>query len=429
MRVISETAYHVIDLIMEAVYLPAHLWFLHRLIKGRMPSPVWRWCIVLVGGLWGIVCGGFIETVLLLFWNNNKVYAFGVSYQLASTIAATMAFLLWNLYIAGHVKLAENHAFRRFVFGLSAATATVVVTDPATHYFYKKLVLGEPVVHGILFVPCVFAVYGMLIAGWIISLVHIARHGEDKLRRAVIFSMYPLLPGAVNLIRSITGFTLIDVNPIVMTVCIACLYSMVFRRHMVSIMPASIEQALEQTGSILFTVDSGSGEILYRNRLAEDRYSESVAEMIAVWKSGNESTRFEGRFAGNYLKANVSVLGDGEQLLFTATDVTEIKRQQEDLLARIKESTSLLQELEEKKRNTDAYIDMLYRIPNLKEKWEKLTAATEESRAAFGAMEENLKAALEQSEDADERLGENLLISERTIAKIREAVATLREDA
>lgn len=423
MSTISETAFHVIDLIMQAIYLPAHLWFIRRLIKGRMPSPVWRWFIVLVIGLWGIVCGGFIETVLLLFWKNNSVYVFGVCYQLVSTLAATMAFLLWNLYIAGHVELAENKAFRSFVFGISAATALVVVTDPATHLFYEKLVLAEPVVHGKLFAPCVFVVYGMLLAGWIISLVHIVRHGEDKVRRALIFSMYPLLPGAANLIRSLTGFTLFDMNPLVMTVCILCLYSMVFRRHMVSIMPASIEQALEQTGSILFTLDPATGEVDYKNARAAGRYADAVAEIAKQ----RRTDAFEGRFAGRYLKANASPLEGGRRILITATDVSEIKKQQEELLSQIQESTDLLQELEEKKRNIDAYIDFLYEIPNLKEKWEKLTAAAEESRVAFAAMEANLRQALSLSDDAGERLSENLLISEKTIAKIREAVATLRE--
>ena len=69
----------------------------------------------------------------------------------------------------------------------------------------------------------------------------------------------------------------------------------------------------------------------------------------------------------------------------------------------------------------------MYEIPNLKEKWEKLTAAAEESRVAFTAMEGNLRQALSLSDDAGERLSKNLLISEKTIAKIREAVATLRE--
>lgn len=442
MRTISETAFHVIDLIMQAIYLPAHLWFIRRLIKGRMPSPVWRWFIVLVIGLWGIVCGGFIETVLLLFWKNNTVYVFGVCYQLVSTLAATMAFLLWNLYIAGHVELAENPTFRSFVFGISAATALVVVTDPATHFFYEKIVLGEPVVHGKLFAPCVFVVYGMLLAGWIISLVNIVRYGEDKLRRAFVFSMYPLLPGAANLIRSLTGFTLFDMNPLVMTVCILCLYSMVFRRHMVSIMPASIEQALEQTGSILFTLDPATGEVEYKNAQAAGPYAEAVAEIAVEWRAKGSfegagelpntgaapavNDAFEGRFAGRYLKANASPL-EGGLILITATDVSEIKKQQEELLSQIQASTDLLQELEEKKRNIDAYIDFLYEIPNLKEKWEKLTAAAEESRVAFAAMEANLRQALSLSDDAGERLSENLLISEKTIAKIREAVATLRE--
>ena len=438
---ISETTYRVIDLVMQAVYLPAHLWFIVRLIRSRMPSPIWRWFIILVSGLWGIVCGDFIETVLLLFWRNNAVYMAGVIYQLLSTLAATMAFLLWNLYIAGHVQLAENRLFRGGIFAISFATAAVVCTDPIHHLFYEKLILAEPVVHGKLFAPCVFVVYGMLIGGWIISLVHIVRHGEDKVRRALIFSMYPLLPGAANLVRSLTGFTLIDVNPVVMTVCILCLYSMVFKDRYVSVLPASVDQALDQTGSILFTLDPADGTVAYMNRMAKEQYAEAVREIVADYTAhdlhpdgqydGHYDGRyqqFEGMYAGRHLKVNVSRVDDGQQLLITATDVSEIRKQQEELLSQIRESTELLQELEEKKRNIDAYLDFLYRIPNLKEKWEMLTAAEEESKEAFLRMEDNLVQALDRTDGAQERLNDNLLISEHTIAKIRAAVALLRED-
>ena len=37
---INQEVFHVIDLVMQAVYLPAHLWFILRLIKWRTPSPV-----------------------------------------------------------------------------------------------------------------------------------------------------------------------------------------------------------------------------------------------------------------------------------------------------------------------------------------------------------------------------------------------------
>jgi hypothetical protein len=409
---------------MQTIYLPAHLWFIFRLIKWRTPSPVSRWFIVLVFGLWGIVFGSFTETMLLLFLNNNAIYTFGVSYQLISTLAATMAFLIWNLYVAGNVTIVENKAFRAFIYMISLLVALTVATDPLHHLFYEKLVLGEPVIHGKLFIPCVLIVYGMLFSGWIISLVHIVKNGEDKLKRALIFSMYPLLPGIANLIRSLTGFTLIDVNPVVMTVCIFCLYSMVFKDRYVSILPASIEQALEQTESIVFTVDKKTGRTSYANKAAREQYSGAVQGMTKAVRNAGE--QFEAAFGGRFFKVNVSDMQD--ELLVTATDLSEIKKQQEALLSRIKESTDILNDLEEKKRNIDAYIDFLYKIPNLKEKWEMFSAAEEESKEAFRKMESNLKAALDKEKGSETLLNENLLISEKTIGKIREAVALLRED-
>lgn len=421
----SQTVFHVIDFIMQAVYLPAHMWLIIKLIKSRTPSPVSRWFIVLVFGLWGIVLGDFIETILSLFWRNNSIYAFGVYYQLTSTMLATMAFLIWNLYVAGNMRVVENRAFRAFVYALSLAVGIIICTDPLHHQFYEQLILDEPVIHGKVFAPCVLIVYGMLLAGWVISLVHIIKFGEDKLKRALIFSMYPLLPGITNLIRSLTGFTLIDLNPLVMTVCILCLYFMVFKNKYVSILPASMEQALEQTGNILFTVHLEKGTIEYTNRAAKEQYSKAVSE-IALGLT-EDTRQFTGKYDEKYLKGTVSVV-DGD-LLVTATDVTEIKKQQESVLSQIRESTELLKELEEKKRNIDAYLDFLYEIPNLKEKWERFSAAQEQSKEAFAKMEENLRRTLEQGADSKDLLNENLLISEKTIRSIREAVALLKEDA
>ena len=71
----------------------------------------------------------------------------------------------------------------------------------------------------------------------------------------------------------------------------------------------------------------------------------------------------------------------------------------------------------------------MYEIPNLKEKWERFSAAQEQSKEAFTKMEENLRRTLEQGTDPKDLLNENLLISEKTIRSIREAVALLKEDA
>ncbi len=420
-----DTTFHIIDLIMQAVYLPAHLWFIIRLIKWRTPSPVSRWFIVLVFGLWGIVLGGFIETLLILFWKNNSVFALGVSYQLISTLVATMSFLIWNLYVAGNTGVVENRKFRGFIYAISLAVALIIVTDPLHHMFYEKLILEEPVIHGKLFGPCVLIVYGMLFAGWIISLVYIIKNGEEKLKRILIFSMYPLLPGIVNLLRSLTGFTLIDLNPFVMTVCIVCLYLMVFKDRYVSIMPASMEQALEQTDSIVFTCDQEGKRILYANRIAREKYPDVVKEIVSQLKT--DRSQFEVGFNGSYFKGNVSEIEN--ELLITANDVSELKKQQQSLLAQINDSQKLLRELEEKKKNIDAYLDFLYKIPNLKEKWEMFSSAEEESKEAFLKMEKNLKAALDPNSVSEAMLNENIIISEKTIGRIREAVALLREDA
>ena len=301
----------------------------------------------------------------------------------------------------------------------------IIFTDPLHHQFYEQLILEEPVIHGKVFAPCVLIVYGMLLAGWMISLVHIIKFGEDKLKRALIFSMYPLLPGITNLVRSLTGFTLIDLNPLVMTVCILCLYTMVFKNKYVSILPASMEQALEQTGNILFTYDPDKGTINYSNRAAKEQYSKAISEIIFVLNG--DAKQFAGKYDGKYLKGTVSTVG--QELLVTATDITEIKKKQEALLSQIRESTELLKELEGKKRDIDAYLDFLYEIPNLKEKWERFALAQEQSREAFIRMEENLRRSLEQGANPKDLMGENLLISEKTIRSIREAVALLREDA
>ena len=186
-----------------------------------------------------------------------------------------------------------------------------------------------------------------------------------------------------------------------------------------------MEQALEQTGNILFTYDPDKGTIKYSNRAAKEQYSKAISEIIFVLNG--DAKQFAGKYDGKYLKGTVSTVG--QELLVTATDITEIKKKQEALLSQIRESTELLKELEGKKRDIDAYLDFLYEIPNLKEKWERLALAQEQSREAFVRMEENLRRSLEQGANPKDLIGENLLISEKTIRSIREAVALLKEDA
>lgn len=195
--------YRIANLIMQATYLPVHLFFIIKLIKYRQPSPVWRWFILVVLGLWGLIAGRLAETLLYMFWQNDTAYAIEVDFTLASTTVATMSFLFWNLYISGNDRLANSRGFRYTIKAVSVTVCCIFITNPIHHLFYEHLELNGLKSHGKLFPVCVLIVYGMLFAGLVISIVHIIRHENEKIKRIIVFSMYPLLPGILNLVRSL----------------------------------------------------------------------------------------------------------------------------------------------------------------------------------------------------------------------------------
>jgi len=415
--------FRIANFIMQALYLPLHFAFIVRLLRGRLPTPIWRWFLVVVCGLWIMVSGRFLESVAYLFFPRNAFYVFAVDYQLVGTTFATSAYLIWNLYLAGHARLAESRLFKGALLALSGAVSLLVSTNERHHLFYEKLVMGEPVVHGRLFLACLLIVYGMLTAGYVVSVVHIVRHETERLRRLVVFSLYPVLPALAALIRSLSGVDRLDYTPIIMTVSVLCLYLMVFRLRYVHLVPQSIEAALDQTRTAI-AVLGGSG-LLYANRAMQTEYAPLLD---ALQPRLGADGAFETRCGERDVRVTVSAIGADGARLVTVTDLTALLRQQSLLAGQIEEQNRMIASLEEKRRNIDAYLDALYQIPDLKEKKETLTAVQKEIADAFGEIEANLRRAANDVSGARAPLEDTIRLTRETIASVRAAVAHLKEE-
>ncbi|MBP5154124.1 MAG: hypothetical protein ILP12_03830 [Lachnospiraceae bacterium] len=410
---------------MQSVYLPLHIVFIIRLIIKRQPTPIWRWFTVVVIGLLVMISGRLLESIAYMYFPVNGFYVFAVYYQLVGTSFATSAYLIWNLYLAGHDRFSESRTFKALLLAMAGIVSLIICTNNAHHLFYEKLTMGEQVVHGKLFLPCLLVVYGTLFIGWIVSVVHIIRSGKDKVKRLIVFSLYPILPAAASLIRSISGVDKLDYMPIIMTVSIFCLYLMVFRYRYVDIVSQSIETALRETRSALFVYDPERDEVTYTNRGAEEEFGGVISSILPKLKEAPDS--FEATSYGKNVLVTVTPTGEQGFLLVTATDISDMVTERSMLEEEIARQNSLVAELEEKERNIDAYLDTLYEIPDLREKQERIAAAQQEVSAAFGEIEENLTAAGKGGAAAETLLRENLRIARRTIASVRAAVSALRE--
>ncbi len=416
--------YRIANLVMQAAYLPAHFILIVRLIRKRQPTPIWRWFIVVVVGLWIMISGRFLETLAYLFFPANSFYVFAVYYQLVGTSFATSAYLIWNLYLAGHDRLSENRIFKAFMLALAGSVSLIICTNGFHHLFYEKLVMGEQVIHGKMFLPCLLMVYGTLFIGWVVSVVHILRHEKEKIRRLAVFSLYPILPASAALIRSITVVDELDYMPIIMTVSIICLYLMVFRYRYVDIVSQSIENALEQTRSALFVYDPETKEIVYQNK-ACGSYSEAIRIITNRPFDHTENTE---QIGGKTLRISKAALPGSTHWLVTIDDISEIANERQTIENGIAEQNRIVAELEDKKRNIDAYLSTLYEIPHLKEKQNRIIAAQEEINEAFQTIENDLNEAARGGADAERALHDGIRTAQSTIASVRSTVAALRED-
>lgn len=416
--------YRIANLVMQAVYLPVHIVLIIRLIKNRQPTPIWRWFTIVVVGLWVMISGRLLESIAYIFFPVNDFYVFAVYYQLVGTTFATSAYLIWNLYLAGHERLSESRIFKAFMLTLASAVCIIVCTNGFHNLFYEKLVMGEPVVHGKFFLPCLLIVYGTLFVGWIISIVHIIRKEKDKLKRIVVFSLYPIMPAVAALVRSITKIDTLDYMPIIMTVSIICLYLMIFRFRYVDLFSQSIEKALENTQSALFIFNSLNGEIVYKNKSCE-AYDSILKTIIKKLSSSNS---FEDVIEEKHI--HVSAVSTESQNLMTVviTDVSDIVKEREMLDKEIEKQNNLVEELEIKQHNIDAYLGSLYEIPRVKEKQEKIAYTKRITDETFEKIAEDLSIAESGKDEADEALNDVILLTQNAISKVRETVTALKEN-
>jgi len=416
--------FRIANLIMQAVYLPVHLFFIIKLIKNRQPSPIWKWFIVIVVGLWGIIAGRLIESLLYLFWPNNIAYVIEVDYVLASTTLATMSFLFWNLYVAGYDRLADAKWFRHLFLFIALGVCAFFISNPIHHLFYANLELNGLKTHGKMFYFCVAIVYGMLFAGLIISIVHIIKHEDHKLKRIIVFSMYPILPGVTNLVRSITGVDRLDLNPIVISLSILCLYEIVFGESYVGVVSESIESVLKQTRTPIVLYNPKENIIIYENDAAMRVHESQILSLLPMLKGAEE--RVELGLENRIVRAVSNLDGDTGDCVITLTDITEIREQQDAIDRQIEKQRAVLKSLEEQKRNIEVYIEALDSIPNLREKKEMTDSVKEMIARAFAQMELNLEKALEKSDASREALEDNMRIAQVTITEIRKVVAILK---
>lgn len=417
--------YRIANFIMQAVYLPIHLYFIITLIRHKQPTPVWKYFIFIVAGLWGLIFGRFIETCLHLFWINNVAYNIAVDITLLSTTVATMSFLFWNLYIARHDKLATSREFKLVMMMASGAVCFIIASNPIHHLFYSELDLVGAKTHGSLFIPCVIIVYGMLFAGLVISIVHIIKYEDKKALRIIVFSMYPILPGVTNLIRSFSGVDNIDFNPIVMSLSILCLYQIVFKQSFVGVVAESMEGVINQTRTPIVVYNSKDSSVLYENSAAVRYHDSIIKEMIPAL--GAKAQTIEQSFDGRVVRAVSSETKDKDEFIATFTDVSDVVYQRRKVEEQLEKQSRLLSELDEQKRNIEAYLEALYSIPDLKEKQEMTEKVQHMISEAFTQMKQNLTIAAEGGEGAQAALAENLRIAQETITTIRKAVARLKE--
>lgn len=419
--------YRIINLIMHAIYLPLNLGFIILIFRNRQSSPIWKWFVTVVIGLWIMVSTRFMDSILYAFYPDNRLYRFEVYLQLISTTIATAAFLLWNLYLAGKDNIADKKSFRVFIFSISAFVCVIVGTNSYAKLFYKQAEMGKEHIHGVLWIPCFLIVYGMLFAGWLISVKNILHEGSEKVKRIIIFSLYPFGPAIAGLVRSITKVDELDFTPVVMTVSVFCLYNIVFKNNYANVVPQSMEEALNYTESGLAVFSATDGTIEYCNKAASEKYIDILAE---IKKEIAKTHRVPEDIHGSeMMSVSTSSINDDKSYLVVLTDISEVYRKQLLLNEQNEVLSKAVSELEERRKNIDAYLNALYQIPNLKEKYDLFSKAQEDTQKAFRQMLENFKTADSNLEDADEALTDNIKLATETIATVRSAVSKMKEEA
>ena len=417
--------YRIVNFIIQSAYLIMHFLFIMALYRRRQSTPVWFWFFSFCIALWVWVSGRFMETIVYLFFPaNNTFYQFAANYQYIGDTTAGVFYLLWVLYLSGRDRLASSGWFRAFVFASPVITCGLVFTNQWHHLFYTKLDMGERVAHGALFLPCLLWSFLLLLAGYIVSIRFVIGTAHDRLRQLVMFSLFPLLPVAAILIRSISGVDRFDYTPVVMTVCVASLYQIIFKHHYVNIVSLSIREVIEQTEHPIGIYDLPAGKWRYVNRAAAGAYEGAMRQISVRISEAPDS--LEDDFDGRHMAVDIMPLTGSASVLITATDMSGIYREQAELDGQICMLEELRRELNEARRNIDAYLDTLPDPEEIRRRRELIEATHGMADDVFRRVQKNLETAGRDPEDAGRALQENLDLTREGIAAIRSAVARLR---
>ena len=417
--------YRIINFIIQSAYLIIHFLFIIALYRRRQATPVWFWFFGFCIASWVWVSGRFLETIVYLFFpTNNAFYQFAANYQYIGNTTAAAAYLLWVMYLSGRDRLASSGWFRTLVFACPVVTCGFVFTNPWHHLFYTKLDMGQRVAHGTLFLPCLLWSYLLLLAGYIISIRYVLGTDRDQLRQIIMFSLFPLLPAAALLIRFFSGIDRFDYTPIVMAVCVLSLYQIIFRRHYVNIVSFSIREVIEQTEHPIGIYDSSAGKWRYTNRIAANEYEDAMRQLLP--KLPDAAGSLEGDFGGRHMIVDVMPLPGGASTLIAATDMSGVYREQSKLEGQIHALEALRLELDEARRNIDAYLESLPDREKTSQRQDLIETTHAMADDLFQRVEENLETARQNPAEAEGALRENLDLTRDGIAAIRSAVARLR---
>ena len=419
-------SYRIINFIIQVAYLAGHLMFILALYRRRQPTPVWGWFFWVCAAAWVWVSGRLMESVVYLWFpGNNELYRFAANYQYLGNTTAASTYVIWTLYLIGRDRLASSGWFRALMFASPVIICVLVFTNPWHQLFYTKLDMGERVTHGPLFLPCVLWTYLLLLAGYVISIRFVLRTGRDRLRQIVMFSAFPIPPAVAVMIRSLTGIDRLDYTPVFMALGIVSLYLCVLRFRYINIVSASVREIIGQSAHPIGIYDPARGEFSYLNRVAEQDYREAAGQFLP--RLSRAADHFEGEFGGRQLAVETAPLSGSDAMLVTVTDTSDIAREQAGIEEQIRAQESVQTELDEAKRNIDAYLDLLLSSEDLRRKQELVAETRAMVKRVYGRVAENLEAAGRDPQAADGPLRENLELTRDCIASIRRTVADLRE--
>ena len=417
--------FRIVNLIMQSAYLAGHALFIVMLYRKPQPTPVWRWFFLASIAMWLWVSGRFMESIVYLFFpTNNDAYVFAANFQYIGNTTATVSYVIWIVHLSGYDRLASSLPLKVFLFSCPVVICTLVFTNQWHHLFYTKLVMGQRVGHGPLFMPCLIWTYLILLSGYITSIRHVLQTGHEVVKKLFMFSLFPIVPAIGVLVRSLSGVDRVDYTPIVMAVAMISLYQIIFGYHYVNIISASVREVIEQTAHPISLYAPDRAAMTYMNRAARDR---ADANDVMISQIGDERRSFEVEHNGEHWEIDVTPFPEGGAILVAGSNVSDIVREQQSLNRQIAELESLRQTLEESNRNIDAYFESLCNTEGLRDKQALISETYAVIRQTLQKVNGNLLSAKGRPGEAEDALRENLELTRQCIAAIRQAVARLRE--